>query len=79
MRYAQARYAAAQREYLSTCYIADRLMQIGKNAAAYYGGDYTTKRLLELFEVKRAEKEPDAEEIVADVVKRGGLVLDEPA
>lgn len=54
-------------------------MQIGKNAAAYYGGDYTTKRLLELFEVKRAEKEPDAEEIVADVVKRGGLVLDEPA
>ena len=79
MRYATARFLEHNREVAYRIYVTDSLRVIGENLAKspYVGGQYLPKRFSELVYPKAAAaKAPaDAEAIVADVVKRGGLKL----
>ncbi len=55
-------------------YVTDSLKSIAENTARYAGGGYPAIRYADLIEQKPHE-EKSGEEIVADVIKKSGLVV----
>ena len=74
MRYAVARYKTYQREVAYRIYVTDCLRMMAENTARFAKGTYVKKRYADFLQ-KPAKDNRTGEEIVADVVKKAGLVV----
>ena len=55
-------------------YVTDALRLTVENTAKYVGGDYIKARYIEIIEPKEVDTRT-GDEIVADIIKRAGLVV----
>ena len=74
MRYATARFNQCQRDMAYRIYVTDCLRMISENTANFFKGSYVQKRFADFLQ-KPAKDNRTGEEIVADVVKKAGLVV----
>ena len=71
MRYVAARRESRIRETAYRNYVADALMAIAENTSKMYGGSYMKIRYADM--LKPQEPEKSGEEIVAEVLAKGGI------
>ena len=72
MRYVSARYRLYQREEIYRIYVGDALRMISESTAKFGGGEYVTKRFVDVIHpVKKDER--TAEEIIADTINGAGI------
>lgn len=72
MRYVSARYGLYQREMAYRIYAGEALRMISESTARFGGGEYVTKRFVDVIHpVKKDER--TAEEIIADTINGAGI------
>lgn len=72
MRYVSARYGLYQREMAYRIYVGEALRMISESTARFGGGEYVTKRFVDVIHpVKKDER--TADEIIADTIKGAGI------
>lgn len=72
MRYVAARLEHKHRETAYRIYITDALKVLSMNTAKFAGGEYLTERYADQLKEKPKDTRT-GEEIVADVLRRGGI------
>lgn len=72
MRYVSARYGLYQREMAYRIYVGESLRMISESAAKFGGGEYMTKKFVDLIHPQETD-ERTAEEIIAGTIKGAGI------
>ncbi len=77
MRYVMARYKEQRREMAYRIYVTECLRTMTENTARFAGGNYITARLADTVSKPHIDDSKTGEEIVAEVIKKAGLVVRE--
>lgn len=72
MRYAKARHEKESRDYAYRIYVTDALRTISETLANAEGGQYMSKRFVDLL---KPPEDIDVDKVISDVVEKAGITI----